>query len=204
MTVISETDTSRTLQNIVAALKTGKTIVYPTETCYGLGCDAMNLDAVARIFYIKGRQKDKPVLVLMADEAMAMKYVVWDKHLERIAARYWPGPLTVVAPVNPSVSFPNGILESGQMLAFRITEYPLARDLCKALDRPLVSTSANIASLESPYDIESVLAMFQNKPVQPDIIISAGSLPHHSPSTIIRLENGKVEVLRQGEIVFYL
>ncbi|MBT3539116.1 threonylcarbamoyl-AMP synthase, partial [Candidatus Parcubacteria bacterium] len=66
------------------------------------------------------------------------------------------------------------------------------------------STSANISELESPYDIESVLKMFENADVQPDIIIDAGILPHKSPSTVIRVQNGNIEILRQGELVVEL
>ena len=90
-------------------------------------------------------------------------------------------------------------------VAFRITEHPLAVALCKAIDGPLVSTSANISAHESPYDIKDVVAMFAHEAVQPDIIIDGGKLPHESPSTIVRIhEDGTLEVLREGEMIVQL
>lgn len=197
MTIIPQ-ETAR-IPDIVSELRAGKTLVYPTETCYGLGCDALNADAVARVFAIKQRQKNKPVLVLMADEEMAMEYVVWSKTLERIAETYWPGPLTAVAESIAGVSFSDGVVSSRGMLAFRITSHPFTSELVRALGRPLVSTSANIASEESPYDIDAVVGMFEHAIAEPDMIVDAGVLPHHNPSTIVRIEENGVVVLRQGE-----
>jgi len=192
------------IEEIVEALKAGKTIVYPTETCYGLGCDATNESAVEKIFKIKQRQKNKPVLVVASDIGMMMKYVDCGPVIMKIAEKYWPGPLTVVAPLKPGVDMPPGVVGEDNTLAFRITNHPLASELSKEFGKPIVSTSANIASHESPYDIKSVLDMFSNGENQPDIVIDAGSLPHHSPSTIVRIKGGEVEVLRQGEVVVEL
>lgn len=199
MKVIKDVESS--ISEIVDALKQGKSIVYPTETCYGLGCDATNVDAVARIFDIKKRQKDKPVLVVAGDIALMREYIEWNETLQQLADRYWPGPLTVVADVNLENILPAGVVGDDGTVAFRITNHPLAARLSEELGGPIVSTSANIASLESPYDIESVLHMFQDVDDQPDMVIDAGTLPHHSPSTIVRVEDGDITVLRQGEIV---
>lgn len=190
------------IPDIVFALKQGKTIVYPTETCYGLGCDATNEEAVNKIFDIKQRQKNKPVLVVASEPAMMMDYVRWSETLQQLAEKYWPGALTVVVPVNGEMKLPGGVVGEDGTLAFRITDHPLASILSRELGQPLVSTSANIAAEESPYDIGAVLQMFGNAGIQPDIIIDAGELPHKSPSTVVRISNGDLEVLRQGEIVF--
>ncbi|MEK7083969.1 MAG: L-threonylcarbamoyladenylate synthase [Patescibacteria group bacterium] len=199
MKIISQNNCN--VVEIVQALQNGHTLVYPTETCYGLGCDATNAAAVARIFDIKKRQKHKPVLVIMANREMAMEYIAWNPTIERLADRYWPGALTIVAPPNDAGCFAPGILGPRGMAAFRVTSHPFAQELCAALGRPLVSTSANIASLESPYDIQEVLSMFAETLPQPDIVIDAGSLPHESPSTIVRVVDDAIEVLRQGEVI---
>ncbi|MBT3538788.1 threonylcarbamoyl-AMP synthase, partial [Candidatus Parcubacteria bacterium] len=141
------------IPDIVSALKSGKTIIYPTETCYGLGCDALNARAVEKIFQIKKRQKNKPVLVVVSDESMITDYVDWNEELVNISEHYWPGPLTVVADIKPHVELPDGILGENRTLAFRVTDHPLASEISDFLGRPLVSTSANISELESPYDI---------------------------------------------------
>lgn len=189
------------IPKLAAALQEGKTIVYPTETCYGLGCNAANQIAVDAIFKIKQRQKDKPLLVIAPDVAMMMDYVAWDMRLDEIADKYWPGPLTVVAPGLSSSDIAQGVLAEDETIAFRITDHSFSAELATALGKPIVSTSANIASLESPYDIGAVLGMFEHASHQPDIIIDAGELPHQSPSTIVRFRNGSFEVIRQGAVV---
>lgn len=193
------------IDSIVAALRDGKTIVYPTETCYGLGCDATNQDAVDAVFRIKQRQQDKPLLVVMPDEEMAFDYVEWNGTLEQLSQKYWPGPLTVVAPIKKNAEhLAHGAFAEDGTLAFRITSHPIAFELSASLARPLISTSANIASQASPYDIASVLAMFESQKDQPDIIIDAGELVHKSPSTVVKVAGGEVQVLRQGEVIVSL
>lgn len=189
------------LVELVEELKKGKTVVYPTETCYGLGCDSTNAQAVAKIFAIKKRQKDKPVLALVPEVGMVMQYIEWSPSLEKISQRYWPGPLTVVVPIRFVKNLAPGVVAENGTIAFRVTGHPLCISLAKELGVPLVSTSANISSEASPYDIESVVAMFCDKELRPDIIIDAGVLVHHNPSTIIKVTGEKIEVLRQGEVI---
>lgn len=188
------------IASIVRSLREGKTLVYPTETCYGLGCDALNTSAVARVFAIKERELTKSVLVIAPYVGMMMEYVEWSPVLDRIAKRYWPGALTVVAPIKEGVSLPPGIVGPNNTLAFRITSHPIACALIESLGKPLVSTSANIASLENTYDTETIVTMFQNSTNQPDMMIDAGTLPRAKPSTIVQISNERLTVVRQGDI----
>jgi len=187
--------------HIVEELKNDKTIVYPTETVYGLGCDATNQKAVDEIFKIKKRQENKSVLVLVPSVAMVMSYVQWNEKLEEISQKYWPGPLTVVMQAKPDCGLAKGVVADDGTVAFRVTGHALCSEISEALNRPLVSTSANISSEKSPSDIKDVLETFEKSDVKPDIIIGAGQLPHQSPSTVVKIENGEVVVLRQGELV---
>ncbi len=189
------------ISSLVESLTSGCTLVYPTETCYGLGCDATNQSAVDQIFAIKKRQANKSVLVVMPSIEMIQKYVVWTKEIDRLAERYWPGPLTIVAPVKDNTGLARGVLAEDGTIAFRLSSHPLAQELSAGLSRPIVSTSANIAAMDSPYDIGSVWSMFDGQDAQPDIVIDAGDLPEQSPSTIVRVRGGKIEVLRQGDLV---
>ncbi|KKS53086.1 MAG: Sua5/YciO/YrdC/YwlC family protein [Candidatus Magasanikbacteria bacterium GW2011_GWD2_43_18] len=192
------------MPGIAEALHSGQTLVYPTETCYGLGCDATNQVSVNRIFDIKKRQRDKPLLVVAHDLSVMLEHVFDSRTLFEIEEKYWPGPLTVVTKARPDSSLAKGVMAEDGTVAFRITEHPIAKALCKAIDGPIVSTSANIAAHESPYDIKDVLAMFEHEAIQPDIVINAGRLPHESPSTIVRIhEDGTLEVLREGEIMLF-
>ncbi len=189
------------LAEIVERLKQGAVIVYPTETVYGLGCDATNQEAVNKIFAIKQRQKNKPVLVVVPSVGMAMEYVEWSNKLEELAHKYWPGPLTIVVKVKADNLLAAGVVAEDKTLAFRVTDYPLAVELSQDLGRPLVSTSANISSQESTYDVTDIVAMFENSEIKPDIVLDVEILPHRSPSTVIKVKGDKVEVLRQGSVV---
>lgn len=186
---------------IIEALKQGKVIVYPTETVYGLGCDATNQKAVDKIFKIKQRQENKSVLVVAGNIDMMVDYISWSKKLHELSDKYWPGPLTVVVPVRPENNLARGVLTDDGTVAFRITEHPVASELSQKLGKPLVSTSANISAQKSSYDVEGIIKMFENEEFKPDIIIDAGELSHRAPSTVVRVVGDKVEVLRQGEII---
>jgi L-threonylcarbamoyladenylate synthase len=189
------------ISEITQVLQDGGTIVYPTETCYGLGCDASNQEAVDAVFDIKQRDKNKPLLVIAHDPSVMMRYVEWTPQLDELAEKHWPGPLTIVARAKEDCGLAKGVIAEDNTIAFRITAHHLASELCEALDKPLVSTSANIASQDNPYDIEHVEAMFTKTEKQPDILIDAGELPHQTPSTIIKIHNGEIEVIRQGQII---
>lgn len=192
------------IAKIAERLKQGDVIVYPTETCYGLGCDATNQEAVDRLFAIKERQKEKPVLVVVPDIDQLVEYIDWTPELDTISQRYWPGALTVVANLREEHPFAVGVAAADNTLAFRVTAHPFAAELSEALGRPLVSTSANIAKQASPYDVEQVLAMYEGREQQPDVIVNAGPLPEESPSTIVKIHNHTVTALRQGEVIVEL
>ncbi len=114
---------NKQLSIAVDNLRQGKVVVFPTETSYGLGCDAANQDAVNKIFKIKGRTSDKPLLVVVPTVEMAKKYLVWNETIERIANSYWPGPLTVVGEYLEPPLFKEGLGEVNKvrMVAFNRT-----------------------------------------------------------------------------------
>lgn len=188
------------LGDVVQALNEGKTIVYPTETCYGLGCDATNAAAVEKIFALKGREKGKPMLVIVHDLFAMSPYIVITPALEALAKKYWsassadrPGALTVIVPAKAGNALAPGVVAEDGTVAFRVTSHLFARALCMAFGKPIVSTSANIAGGSNPYTIEDA--------VEADIMIDAGVLPRRTPSTIVRLTVDSLEVIRQGDII---
>lgn len=185
---------------IVEAIKHGQVIVYPTETCYGLGCDATSKNAVEKLFKIKKRELVKTALVLIPDIETIKTFVDWTEILEKISQKYWPGPLTVVVKVKENIKLPNGIVSSDGNIAFRISNHEFAGKLCAEFGGLLVSTSANITNMKSPYDIADVIKMFGDAEFQPDIVIDSGVLPYQKPSTIIKVVGEKIEIIRQGEI----
>lgn len=198
MRIISETTVNT--KELVDALKQGASFVYPTETCYGLGADATSDDAVKKLFEIKERPQNKPMLVVFSSVETAKQYVEWDSVLDAISAKYWPGPLTVVVSVKENAPFSHFLVGTDRTIAFRISSHPLVQRITTELGGPVVSTSANIAGGENPYSVEAVLKSFAEKGMQPDFVIDAGTLPYSSPSTIVKIKDKKFEVLRQGDI----
>lgn len=198
MRILTLADAS--IHEVVEVLKSGLTIVYPTETCYGLGCDAANSMAVERVFTIKGREKQKAVLMLASSVAMVKQYVVWSPTAERLAREYWPGALTMVLPLRPDQTLSDLLVGPERTVAFRVTSHEMIRSLVEALGRPLISTSANRSGGQNPYSIAAVQAELGQSAREPDMMIDAGELPVRPPSTIVRVVGDTIEIVRQGEV----
>ena len=188
------------LAEVVEALQNGQTIVFPTETSYGLGCDATNQDAVDEIFKIKQRKSDKPLLVVVSNIEMAKKYLGWNDLLEDLASKFWPGPLTIVGERNKKENLATGVVAVDNTIAVRVTNFPLTKFLSEKLNRPLVATSANLSDAGDIYDPKQILAMFSDKSAKPDILIDGGELPQNPPTTIVSVIDNNLKILRQGQI----
>ncbi len=176
-------------------------IVYPTETCYGLGADATNPKAVDKVFQFKGARKNKPISVAVADQKMAQKYVQVNQTAANIYRHLLPGPITVVS---KSLGRVDPRLEAGTgTLGIRIPDYPLVLKLVQALDRPITATSANISGGKVPYTIQDVLdQLSKSKQKLVGLIIDAGRLPRRPPSSVVDITLNQPVLLRQGEIDF--
>lgn len=181
----------------VSLLKEGGVIVYPTDTAYALGCDAANKKAVKKIYKIKNRPAGKPLPVIAGSLNLAKKFFRFSKKELQLAKKYWPGPLSLVLRIRDS-GF--GIGNSKLRIVVRVPDNKIARSLSSKLSRPIISTSANISGMGECYSIKEVLKQFKGKKHQPDLILDAGKLKKRKPSTIIRIVNNKVEVLRKGPI----
>jgi L-threonylcarbamoyladenylate synthase len=188
------------IEKVVDFLKNSKIIVYPTETCYGLGADAFDHKAVEKIFKIKNRNLEKSLILVISDLKMIIDYVEWNDKLEMLAKKYWPGPLTLVAKVKKNI-FPKGIVSKDNTIAFRISNHPFVLDLCKKFNSPIISTSANLSLAKNPYSIKEIQESFINKKEKPDLIIDAGELDLNNPSTIASVVDDKIIILRQGELI---
>lgn len=199
MKVVSQNECA--ISDIVSALTRGEIIVYPTETCYGLGCDATNQAAVDAVYHIKGRREEKPLIVLVKDIEMAKRYAEWNDAAERISRDYWPGAVTIGILAREGAALPRGVAAEDGTIALRVSPHPFVRSLFSAWDRPLVSTSANLSGGENIYDPKDVVHIFGAREDQPDILVDAGELLRVPPTTVVRAVGNRVEVVRQGEIV---
>lgn len=175
----------------------GGTVVYPTETSYGLGGDLFSEMAYRKVLAIKGRPKDKALPVLIAGINQASSLVKFSATARQLAEQYWPGPLTLVLPYNVR---PDNQWLPIDSLALRISSHPLAYEMAKIAARPIISTSANIAGMGSVYSIAELLKQLAERGSKPDLIIDAGSLPTVPASTIVKVIDDKIEIIRQGKI----
>lgn len=200
MKIVKEID-----ETVIEALRSGQVLVYPTETCYGIGGDATNPEVVEKIYKIKQRREDKSFLVIAPTIEMAKEYLEWNPLIDELAKKYWPGPLTVVGRVRLSEfgvrSLASGVVAPDGTVAMRVTAHPVAAELARALGRPLISTSANISGREPTYSANEVIKMFKNQKDQPDVLIDCGELPKNLPTTMVRVDDNVVKVLRRGGVV---
>lgn len=187
------------LADAVEVLKRGGILVFPTETSYGLGADATNAHAVARLMMVKGREIWKTPPLIAANLEMVCAHVQLSDLLLEYAKRYWPGPLTIVASVRPESTLASSVIREGTV-AIRVSSHAVAQKLSDKIDGPIVATSANIAGEPSCYSVLEAQSQWTTQLLQPDFYFDAGVLAHQLPSTIICEQNGKIKILRQGTL----
>ncbi|HLK10853.1 MAG TPA: L-threonylcarbamoyladenylate synthase [Candidatus Binatia bacterium] len=178
-----------------AALRRGELVVFPTETLYGLGADATAAAAVERLVAARGRTPGKPILVLVRDLAMALAVATEvPAAARRLAARFWPGPLTLVLPARAEL--PPALTAGTGTVGVRVSSHPLAAALVAALGRPVTAPSANPPGAEPPRRLAEARAYFADAVAA---WIDGGTLPGGA-STVAAVEDGRVRVLRAGTI----
>lgn len=185
-------------------LVSGGVLVFPTETLYGLGCDAADPAAVARIYDIKGRGWDKPLPLIAADMASAEAAAVIPGWARELVNRFWPGPLTVI--VATRIDLPPGAAREGRT-ALRVSPHPVAAGLARALAENgpglLTATSANRsghpAAITAGQAAREMDGAADGLP-EPDLIVDNGPCPGGAPSTIIDLTAERPRLVRAGAI----
>lgn len=177
-------------------LAQGGLVAFPTETVYGLGADATDGQAVARLYAAKGRPAFNPLIAHVADTAAARKLAVFNTAAERLAAAFWPGPLTLVLPHKPGCPVSDLALAGLDTIALRIPAHTVARDLLAAFGKPVVAPSANRSGHVSPTDASHVLADLRGRI---DLIIDDGPCPVGVESTIVSCA-GTPALLRPGGV----
>ncbi len=182
------------LKEVAKEIKKGKLVVYPTETCYGLGTNALDVKAVRKIYEIKRRPLKSNLTVIVDSLETAKKYGKIDKLAEKLVKKFMPGPLTLI--VDKKKNFPK---LTNPAFAFRISSNPIANYLAKFSKVPIVATSANPHGKPSIYSGEKAIQKFKGKV---DIILDSGKLRKVKPSTIVDLRNKKPKLIREGPIDF--
>ena len=174
----------------------GKVIVYPTDTVYGLVCDATNKKAIQRLFKIKKRPLKKSIPIFVKDIKMAKKFAKIDKKQERFLRKSWPGKITTILKSEiQNLKFKIYGVDK-RTIALRIPNQKLVLGLLKEINKPLSGTSANVSDRPASTKIKEVLKQFENQKYQPDLVIDAGNLPKSKPSTILDLTTEPPKILR--------
>jgi len=185
------------LRHAAALLRAGRLVAFPTETVYGLGARADQGAAVRAIFEAKGRPSKNPLIVHVADLAAARALAsAWPESAERLASAFWPGPLTLVLPVNDGAVAPE-VTASGPTVALRVPAHPVARALLAEVGLPLAAPSANRSTSISPTTAAHVLKSLDGRI---DLVLDGGPTGYGIESTIVDVSRAPAVLLRPGAI----
>lgn len=185
-----------TLATAARLLREGRLVAIPTETVYGLGANALDPKAVARIFEAKGRPGFNPLIVHVTDaKAAAALASHWPETASRLASAFWPGPLTLVVPRGPSI--PDLVTGGLPAVALRAPSHPVARRLLLAAGIPIAAPSANRSGAVSPTTAAHVLASLGGRI---DAVLDAGPCAVGIESTVLDLTGARPRLLRPGGV----
>ena len=178
-------------------LRDGQLVAFPTETVYGLGGDATNDRAVAAIFEAKGRPEFNPLISHVLGAAEAKPFVRWNETADRLAARFWPGPLTMVLPRSDAV---HDVVTGGQdTVAIRVPSHPMAQQLLTAFGGGIAAPSANRFGRVSPTRAEHVREEFGDAV---RVVLDGGESQIGLESTIVGFDGEQVRLLRPGFVTY--
>lgn len=177
-------------------IRTGGLVAFPTETVYGLGCDAMNADAAAKVFEAKQRPQFDPLIVHIADPKQ-LNIVIESLPVpgRRLMDAFWPGPLTLVLPKQPAI--PDLVTAGLSTVAVRMPDHPVAQAFIREAGTPIAAPSANPFGYVSPTTAQHVADGLGSKV---DLILDGGPCPLGVESTIVSLAGPQPELLRPGSI----
>lgn len=189
--------TAQSVADAARLLRAGGLVAFPTETVYGLGADATNERAVAAIFEAKGRPQFNPLISHVLDAAGARGFVRWNDTADQLAARFWPGPLTLVLP--RADGSPIALLTTAGLdtVAIRAPSHPVAQALIRATGRPIAAPSANRSGQISPTRAEHVA---QSLGERVSMIIDGGPCLVGLESTVLDLTGTAPVLLRPGGV----
>jgi L-threonylcarbamoyladenylate synthase len=178
-------------------LSAGGLVAFPTETVYGLGADATNATAIARLYAAKGRPDFNPLIAHVADIESARALAVFDSEAEKAAAAFWPGPLTLVLRKRPDCPVAELATAGLDTIAVRVPDHPVARDILRAFGKPIAAPSANRSGHVSPTTAAHVLADLRGRV---ELIVDGGPTSVGVESTIVACVDGHALLLRPGGI----
>lgn len=184
------------IQKALQLLQTGDVIGLPTETVYGLGGDATNSDAVAKIYTLKGRPSFNPLIIHVDTLEKAKKYAIFSPTAIKLASQFWPGPLTLVLPLQDNHQISPLVTAGLNTVAVRCPNHPVAQELLSKYPNPIAAPSANKSGYISPTQASHVRNCFGDKV----FVLEGGSSPIGLESTIVDCSTDEISILRPGFI----
>ncbi|KTE22403.1 translation factor Sua5 [Sphingopyxis sp. H050] len=188
---------SAAIAEAAALIAAGKPVAVPTETVYGLAADARNPQAVARIYAAKGRPDFNPLIVHVADLAAAERLGVFGEIERALAQHFWPGPLTLVVPRSAGCPVASIATAGLDTIALRVPGHRAMQALLAETGAPLAAPSANASGRVSPTKAAHVLASLDGRIA---LVIDDGATTAGVESTIVRVKDGAVQILRPGPV----
>ena len=177
-------------------IKNGGIVVFPTETVYGIGTNGLDKEAVERLYKIKERPLNKPISLLVSDYEMIEKVVKDINELEyKIMKKFFPGPLTII--LNKKDIVPDIVTSRGSTVGIRMPEEEITRKLIEYAGVPIAAPSANISGKPSGIDLQEIIKEFGDKVY---CYIDGGKSKIGIGSTIVKVENNTIKILREGSI----
>ena len=183
------------LENVIKVIIDGGVVIFPTDTVYGVAANSLDETAIKKLFDLKERNDNKPICVLTSSVDKIKKIAYVRDEEQKIIDKYMPGALTIILDKKEIVS---DVLTSGlKTVGVRIPNNEIALRILDKLEYPLATTSANISGMEAAVKKEDLIKEFEGKV---DIIIDGGITDLKVSSTIVKIKNNEIEVLRQGTI----
>jgi L-threonylcarbamoyladenylate synthase len=195
MPLILATDPSAVSEG-AQLLRDGRVVAYPTDTLYGLAVDPRNAVAVRRVFELKGRAETSALTLIAADEAQADAAAEFNTLASRLAAHWWPGPLTIVVTARPLLA--REMLAGGTTVGLRVPDQPVARALARAFGFCITATSANRSGATAAVTADDVIEMLPGI----DAVIDGGRVTGGPPSTLVSAHDGRATLLREGAVAW--
>ena len=187
---------SKAIENLQSVLNSGGVIAFPTDTFYGLGADPFNPDAISKIFRIKQRPADKPLLVLIhsLDQLQDLTHGVTN-NARKLMEHIWPGPLTLIFQAAPGL--PDALTAGTGTIGIRLPGHPFTLMFLEALDRPLTAPSANISNAEEPKTAQEISSALGK---ELDWIVDGGPSPGGKSSTVLDTTTNPPTLIREGAL----
>ncbi len=192
----SEKDLNKYKKILKQVFDAGGTIVFPSDTCYGLAANPSLPSSIEKVYKIKKRELDKQISCIFQSVDQIKDWTILSDLNEKYLKDYLPGAYTFV--LKPNEKYPL----NGSTVGVRIPNNSITSTLSSIFDSPYTSTSANISGLPSTYNVNDLIEQLRNTTIKPDIILDAGELALNPPSTVVDLTQNPPKILRQGSANF--